>query len=87
MNGTFTMLKDTPVLFAMFKPSVPLPLPVLAVTVHCVAGAPPTAVTQVIPGAPPRPLFTKLKFAAATPLTALENVTVHCTELKFVGVF
>src|SRR5580700_1219733 len=80
------MLAETLVPLAMFKPSVPVPLPVPAVTVHEVAGAPPTAVTEVIAGEPPRPPFTRLKFPAATPLTALVNVTVQETELKFVGV-
>ena len=80
------MLAETAVPLAMFNPSVPVPLPVLAVTVHEVAGAPPTAITEVMAGEPPRPTFTRLKFPDATPLTALVNVTVHDTELKFVGV-
>ena len=64
---------------------MPVPLPVAAVTVHEVAGVPPTGVTDEIAGEPPRPVFTKAKFPATSPLTALVNVTVQETELKFVG--
>ena len=76
---------ETEVPLAMFKPRVPEPLPVPAVTVQEVAGEPPTALAPVIEGEPPRPELTRLKLAEVTPLTAFENVTDHWTELKFVG--
>src|SRR5689334_22346016 len=70
----------------MFKPSVPSPVPVLAVTAHWVAGLPPTAVTLVIAGAPPSPLLDRVKLLLLRLRTAFANVTVHETEFALVGV-
>jgi hypothetical protein len=73
----------TPPLFDLFRPSVPFPLPVLAVTVHVAVGAMPD--TDVIAGEPVNPVFTTEKFDASTPLTGSLNVTVHETLDAAVG--
>jgi hypothetical protein len=49
------MGEETPVALVMFKPSVPVPLPVLAVTVHVAVGAAPTGLTVVIAGKASQP--------------------------------
>ena len=74
-----------PVSLTRFRPRVPSPVPVLAVTVHCVAGTPPTAVTPVMAGVPPSPLFTRVKLLLVRPLVASAKVTVHETEPALVG--
>jgi hypothetical protein len=73
----------TPVDAVWFRPRLPLPPPVLAVTVHVVVGAVPE--TDVIVGEPVRPVFASVKFDAVTPLTGSLNVTVHETLEAFVG--
>ena len=64
-----------------FRPSVPLPEPVLAVTVRVA----PLPVTPVIAGVPPRPLFASAKSLGSTPVTGSLNVTVQLTLEAFVG--
>ncbi len=64
----------------MLRPSVPLPVPVFAVTVHVV----PEPVVEVIDGAV-RPPLTSAKLPFATPVTDSLNVTVQETLVAFVG--
>src|SRR6185436_3734044 len=59
---------------------VPLPVPVLMVTVH-VAPEPLTFVTD----APSTPVVVKLKSAVSTPVMDSENVTVNCILGRLVG--
>ena len=60
---------------ARLRPSVPLPVPLLALTVYVV----PLPVTPVI-DVPVTPLATSAKSPASTPVTASEKVTVQLTE-------
>ena len=69
----------------MFKPRVPLPVPLLAVTVQTVAGAPPVGVTLVMAGVPPSAEATSRKLLPVRPEIALAKVTLHETELVLVG--
>ncbi|OIQ66091.1 hypothetical protein GALL_523440 [mine drainage metagenome] len=71
----------TPVLLTIFNPSVPLPLPVLAVTVQVV----PLPVTPVMAGVPLNPPLTSAKLLLATPLTLALKVTVQDTLAALVG--
>ena len=80
-----TMTAEMPVPLTMFRAIEPVPVPVLAVTVHEVAKGPPIGVTDVIAGDPPSPPTPRLKLLATTFVTAFVKVTVHCTELKLVG--
>ena len=57
-----------------FSPSVPTPVPTLAVTVQLV----PLPVTEVM-AEPLRPVGTSVKAAALTPATLRLNVTFHDT--------
>src|SRR5262245_11435751 len=66
----------------MFKPSVPLPEPVDAVTVRVV----PDPGTLVIAGEPPSPAFANAKSVLSTPVTDSLNVTVQSTDAAFEGV-
>ena len=63
------------------SPSVPLPVPVLAVTVYVM----PLPDTPVIAGAPPNPGAANAKSDASTPVTVSLNVTVHVTLDAFDG--
>src|SRR6266508_1978436 len=63
----------------MFKPSVPWPLPVLAVIFQVVAGVALVAVTPVMAGVPPRPVFTRVKLPAVRPSIGSANTTCHVT--------
>ena len=65
----------------MSNPSVPVPDPVLAATVHVV----PLPVTEVIAGVPPKPELTSVKLLALTPVTLTVNVTVQDTVAAVVG--
>ncbi len=65
----------------MFNPSVPVPVPVLAETVHVV----PLPVTEVIAGVPPSPVLTSEKLLAVTPVTLAPKVTVQETLAALVG--
>jgi hypothetical protein len=65
----------------IFNPSVPLPVPVLAVTVRVA----PLPVTEVIAGVPPSPEFTSLKLLLLIPVTLALNVTVQETLDALVG--
>src|SRR4051812_45129147 len=71
--------------FATFSSNVPSPPPVLAVTVHSVAGEPPVGVTVVIAGVPVSPTLVNVKLLAVRPAMAEPNVTVHWTVPVFVG--
>jgi hypothetical protein len=62
------------------SPSVPLPVPVLAVTVYVV----PVPITPLM-AAPLIPDGTIAKSACVTPLTLLLKVTVNATDDVFVG--
>ncbi|MND02679.1 hypothetical protein D3C83_221500 [compost metagenome] len=64
-----------PPVLVMFSPSVPLPVPVLAVTVQ--TEGPP--VTDVIAGAPLNPPLIRVKLAALSPVTLALKVTVQET--------
>ena len=63
-----------------FKPSVPAPLPVFAVTVQVV----PLPVTEVIE-VPDRPATTSEKSPLSTPVTLSLKVTVHDAVAPLVG--
>jgi hypothetical protein len=65
----------------MFSPSVPLPVPVLAVTVQVV----PPPLTPVIAGVPPSPTLTGTKLPLLTPVTLVLNITVQETLAALVG--
>src|SRR5215218_5649414 len=87
MKGRLVVMScDSPVSFTMFRTSVPSPVPVLAVTVHCVAGRPPTGVTPVTAGVPPRPTFTRVKLLPVRLMIGFAKVTVHETGSALVGV-
>ena len=60
---------------------MPLPLPVLAVTVYVV----PLPVTELTAGVPPNPLTANAKSAEPTPVTDSLKVTVQLTLVAFVG--
>ena len=64
-----------------FKPSVPLPLPVITVTVYTLPG--PAGIEKM--DAPVSPVVTRLKSLASTPETFSLNVTVQATLTEFVG--
>ena len=64
------MVWSSPVSFARFRPSVPFPVPVLAVTVQVVEGAPPDAVAPVIAGRTSR---RRLKRSARAPAGVSEE--------------
>ena len=64
------------------SPSVPAPVPVVAVTLYVV----PLPVTLVIRGDPPSPPFTSAKSAAFTPITISLKVTFHGILFAPVGV-
>ena len=75
-----------PTLFARFTPSVPEPVPVLAVTVQAVADDVLAGVTSMSPK-PVRPAAaTSAKFAALTPVTGSLKRTSHVTVPGAVGV-
>src|SRR5690349_6195181 len=76
---------ESPVSLVRSRPRVPCPVPVLAMTVHCVAGAAPTGVTLVMTGDPPSPVFTRVKLLLVRPLIPTSNVATHETELALVG--
>src|SRR5215216_2731162 len=76
---------ERPVSFAISRPSVPSPVPVLAVTVHVVDGGPLVGVTPVMAGVPASPLLVKVKLLLLRLRTASANVTVHETEFALVG--
>src|ERR1700704_3489473 len=81
----FVTACDMPASLVRSRPRVALPDPVLAVTVHWVAGVAPTAVTVVIAGVPPRPPFTGVRSMLVRPLMGPAKVTVHDTALAVVG--
>src|SRR5690349_9377852 len=64
-----------------FRPSVPLPEPVLAVTVYVA----PEPLRPVIAGEPPRPPLASMKSLASTPETLSLNVTFQFTLEALVG--
>src|SRR5215203_2782737 len=74
---------DRPVSLTKFRPSEPSPLPVLAVTLHCVSGDAVTAETPVIDG-PVRPEFASVKLLAVRPMIGSAKVTSQVTEVAFV---
>ena len=65
-----------------FSPSVPFPLPVLAVTVYTELE---TLVTEAIEAPLTPPACTSVKSAVLTPVTALSKVTVQETLVALVG--
>src|SRR5688572_11720173 len=69
----------------MFSPSVPSPLPVLAVTVHCVSGSEVTAVTLVMDAPLTVPVVARAKLLLVRSWMGSAKVTVQETELAFVG--
>src|SRR3954468_10750063 len=75
---------ERPVSFAILNSSVPSPVPVLAVTVHCALGAAPTGATAVIDGLV-RPEFAWVKLPAVSLATGLEKGTSQVTEPALVG--
>jgi hypothetical protein len=66
----------------MLSPSVPLPVPVLAVTVQVV----PLPLTPVIVGAPLSPELTSVKLPVLTPDTLVLKVTIQEMLANVVGV-
>ena len=75
----------TPVALTIFRPRVPSPAPVLAVTVQvALAPVPEVSLTLVI-AAPVMPLGTRAKWLADRPVTAALKVTVHVTLAALVG--
>jgi hypothetical protein len=74
-------LSATPVPFAISSPSVPVAVPVVALTVQVVPV--PVTVVTLVPVAPGRAV--RLKFAAFTPVTLLLKVTDHATVVALVG--
>jgi hypothetical protein len=85
VNGTFATAtppeSETPVPFDISNPSVPVVVPVVALTVHVVP-LPVTPVT-LAPVSPDEGV--RLKFDAVTPVTLLLKVTVHATVAALVG--
>ena len=65
-----------------FRPSVPLPVPVFAVTVYWF----PLPLTVVIVAPATVPVVTRVKSPASTAVTLSLNSTVHDTLAAFVGV-
>ena len=65
------------------SPSVPLPVPVDAVTVNVELA--PDGVTDVITGVPPSPPLRSVKSEESTPLTLVLKVTFHDTEADDAG--
>src|SRR5262245_44793053 len=65
-----------------FRPSVPLPVPVLAVTVYWL----PLPLTAVIVAPVTAPVVARAKSEVSTPVTLSLNTTVHDTLVAFVGV-
>ena len=65
-----------------FRPSVPLPVPVFAVTVYWL----PLPLTVVIVAPVTAPVVARAKSEASTPVTLSLNSTVHDTLAAFVGV-
>ena len=64
-----------------FRPSVPLPVPVFAVTVYWL----PLPLTLVIVAPVTAPVVARAKSEASTPVTLSLNTTVHDTLAAFVG--
>ncbi len=69
-----------PVALARFNPMVPLPAPVLTVTVYVV----PEPLRVLIPD-PLTPVVVSEKLLAVNPVTDDAKVTVYCTEDALVG--
>ena len=76
----FDIVAFSPALPVKFSPSVPEPVPVLAVIVHVV----PAPLTLVIEGLV-RPVLAKAKFDEVSPVTEALKVTVQLTEAPLVG--
>ena len=70
---------DKSVSFTIFRPNVPEPVPVFAVTVHVV----PEPVTVVIDG-PDKPVFTRLKFDDVSPVIEASNETSQLSVVALV---
>src|SRR5882672_7998014 len=85
VNGRLVTLCVTPLSFTMFKPSVPSPVPVVAVIFHVVDGALPDTVTLWTAGEPPRPVFTTAKLPVLTASTALAKTTCQVTVGALLG--
>ena len=80
MKGRLLTSWVSPLSLTRFSPSVPLPLPVLALMFHCVAGGPLASVTEVIVGVPPSPVGSSAKFAGVSPSTGSAKVMVQVAE-------
>ena len=77
LASLWPLASSTPVREARFSPSVPLPVPSVAVTVHVADGAGPLLVTLVIVGVPPSPTAGSVKLAGVRPETGVSKVTVQ----------
>src|SRR3954451_25239216 len=84
MKGRLVVMScDSPVSLARFRPSVPSPLPVSTVMLHCVSGAAVTAETSVMDGLV-RPEFASVKLLAVSSEIGAAKVTSQVTEVAFV---
>src|SRR6185436_6166225 len=79
VKGRFKTERERLMPFTRFRPSVPSPIPVLAATTQLLDGEPPTGVTEVMAGVPPRPPVTKAKLEMVRPDIWLVKLTVHET--------